>query len=161
MTSHTKHLGATLGVLLLASVVGCGPQDPASRLAELNGTNLQRVANLYLAYQIEHDFRGPKDEGTFQEYIRSLSATKLERIGVAQGEIDNLFVSERDGQPFKIRYKVQGSMMGCEEPVVFEAEGESGKRKVGFLNMTQREVEASEYERLFSKGAEANPGQRT
>lgn len=160
----TKRMSNRIGLLcamLIATIVGCGKADPASRLADLNKNNLQRVGNLYLAYQIEHDFYGPKDEGAFQEYIRGLNPKKLERIGVTPGDIDNLFVSERDGQPFKIRYKVRGSMMGCQEPVVFEAEGESGKRRVGFLDMTQREVEASEYEQLLSNGVAGNDDQRT
>ena len=40
--------------------------------------------------------------------------------------------------------------MGSSEPVIFEAVGVDGKREVGFLNMTQREVDAAEYDQLFA-----------
>ncbi|MEN0110145.1 MAG: hypothetical protein AAF805_05440, partial [Planctomycetota bacterium] len=80
---------------------------------------------------------------------------KLERIGVDAASIDGLFVSERDGQPFNIRFGVRGSAMGSKEPVVFEAEGEDGRRMVGFLNMTSKEVESPEYDRLWDQGARA------
>ena len=41
-------------------------------------------------------------------------------------------------------------MMGCSEPVIFEAEGADGKRMVGFLNMEQREVDEAEYNDLWA-----------
>lgn len=145
-----------IAILALGSVptyVGCGGADPTSRLTELNETNLQRVTNLYLAYQAKNNFLGPRDEQALQSFVRSVPANKLERIGIDPSGIDGLFISDRDGQPFKIRYGVQGNMMGSQEPVVFEAEGQNGKRLVGFLDMTQREVDAAEYEQLWANGA--------
>ena len=72
-----------------------------------------------------------------------------------------LFVSPRDNQPFKIRYGVQGSIMGSSEPVIFEATGVDGKREVGFLNMTEKEVDAAEYDALWAgKAAPATPSRQ-
>lgn len=145
--------------LALATLAGCGGSvDPNAALAEVNATNSQRLANLYFTFQTKNEFRGPADEAAFKTFIRGFNPQKLARIGVDPQAVDALFTSERDGQPFKIRYGVKGSAMGSSEPVIFEATGVDGRREVGFLNMTQREVEQSEYDLLWAgKGAPAAP----
>ena len=81
---------------------------------------------------------------------KHLHRKKLTRIGIDPASIDQIFVSERDGKPFTIRYSVVGNMMGSREPVVFEAEGVDGQRMVGFLDMTVREVGSEEYDLLLA-----------
>jgi hypothetical protein len=145
-----------LSALSLAAcvLVGCGGSvDPSAAVAAANSTNIQRLTNLYQAYQSENGWVGPADDASLKEFIRGLPPNTLTRIGIEPGNVDAIFVSERDGQPFKFRYKVVGSMMGSTEPVVFESEGVDGKRMVGFLNMTQRDVDSAEYESLFAKGS--------
>jgi hypothetical protein len=153
MTFSSNNLLVFVGVMVL--LAGCSRGvDPADAVAEMNSNNIQRLANLYLAYQTENGWVGPPDEAKFKDFIRGLSQAQLTRIGVDPAQIDSVFISDRDSQPFKIRYKVVGNMMGSSEPVVFEAEGVGGQRMVGFLNMTQREVDAAEYDSLWAgKGA--------
>jgi hypothetical protein len=140
--------------ILVGLLSGCtGSVNPENALAKANETNLQRLANLYVAFQTENNWVGPADEAKFKGFLRTFNPKKLTRIGIDPTATDQLFVSERDGQPFKIRYAVVGSMMGSLEPVIFEAEGVGGKRLVGFTDMSQREVDEAEYESLFSKGA--------
>jgi hypothetical protein len=154
-----------LSLLLSAACVlaGCGGGvDPDSAVAAANSNNIQRLSNLYLAFQSENGRVGPADDASLKEFIRGLPPNTLTRIGVEPGNVDAIFVSERDGQPFKLRYKVVGSMMGSNEPVVFESEGVDDKKMVGFLNMTQREVDSAEYDSLFAKGsAGAGPSTAT
>lgn len=146
-------------MLVACCAVGCGGDDGgAGALAQANSTNIQRLANLYFAFQTKHEFRGPKDEAEFKAFLASFNAEKLQRIGIEPGATDTLFVSERDGQPFQVRYGVRGSAMGSSEPVIFEATGVDGKRQVGFLNMTHRDVDATEYDALWAgKGPAAGP----
>jgi hypothetical protein len=141
-----------VGNCLLAVVFsGCSNRtDPTAAIARVNETNLQRLANLYFTYQSKHNWRGPADEAEFKAFLRSYNPAKLSRIGIDPNQLDDLFLSERDGQPFKIRYGVPGSAMGSTEPVVFEATGIGGTRLVGFLNMEQREVDAAEYGVLWA-----------
>jgi hypothetical protein len=148
--------GALIALAVVTFAVGCGGgQDPDAAVARANSTNLQRLANLYFAFQSEHEWRGPKDEAEFKTYIGAFDKSKLARINVDPGAIDGLFVCERDGQPFKIRYGVPGSAMSSSAPVVFEAKGVDGKFQVGLLNMTQREVEQAEYDQLWAGKAPA------
>jgi hypothetical protein len=149
--------------VLLAVLAGCARSvDNDEALAQVNSTNTQRLANLYFTYQTKNEWRGPVDEAAFKSFIRNYNPQKLTRIGVDPGAIDELFASERDGQPFKIRYAVMGSAMGSSEPVIFESLGVDGKRQVSFLNMTQREVDGAEYESLWSGRAKptGTPRQR-
>lgn len=151
----------SIASLLVTLAIGCSSGNKAaSALADANSSNVQRLANLYFTFQSEHEWRGPQDETEFKTFLRSVNPAKLERIGIDPNNIDALFISERDGQPFAIRYGVPGSVMGSAEPVIFEATGDGGKRQVGFLNMTQREVDAAEYDALKSGKVVAAPQRR-
>lgn len=139
-----------LGLLVLALTLGCGGPEAGDLLAQANGDNVARLSNLYQAFQSRHDWRGPADEAEFKAFLNGWNPKKLEAIGVAPGAIDEVFVSPRDGEPFKVRYGVPGHIMGSSAAVVFEATGVGGKREVGFLDMSSREVDEAEYERLWS-----------
>lgn len=136
---------------ILGGLIGCNTSiNPDDAVAAANSTNIQRVTNLYLAYQANNNWIGPADEATLKDFIRGLPESQLTRIGVNTGQLDQLFISDRDGKPFEIRYKVVGNVRGSEEPVVFEAEGSGGQKMVGFLNMTQREVDSAEADAMFA-----------
>lgn len=157
----SRQLPILLAVFLAWSISGCGRSDDAERaLAEVNATKMQRLANLYLAYQMKNSWKGPSNEKAFKDFIGKFDPMKLQRIGIDPKMIDDLFVNDRDGQPFRIRYSVPGSAMGSSAPVVFEATGVDGKRLVGFLDMQQREVESAEYDTLWAAKTEAAPSQR-
>jgi hypothetical protein len=146
-----QSIGVTFCIFAGGFLAGCGGSaDPESAIASVNRQNIQRLANLYFAYQMKHEWQGPPDEQAFKKFLRGYDAKKLTRIGIDPNEIDKLFINERDGQPFKIRYGVRGSAMGSSEPVIFEAEGRGGRRMVGFLNMTQSEVDEAEYNDLWA-----------
>ena len=148
-TFHQRAFQVALVIALLST--GCfRSKDPNAALAAANSNNIQRLANLYFTYQMKHSWKGPADEAEFKEFLRSYNPDKLSRIGIDPTAIDDLFISERDEQPFKIRYSVPGSMMGSSEAVIFESEGVGGKRMVGSLDMQQREVESSEYDDLWA-----------
>jgi hypothetical protein len=160
--SDVRPWAITLAICIVAGgcLVGCGDSsDRESAIAAVNQQNIQRLANLYFAYQMKHDWHGPPDEQAFKQFLRGYNPDKLARIGIDPNAIDALFVSERDGEPFKIRYGVRGSAMGSSEPVIFESKGAGGRRNVGFLNMVQREVDDAEYNDLFAgrMPAAANP----
>ena len=145
-------------VVILCS--GCGDQGSDAAIASVNETNVQRLANLYFAYQMKHDWKGPADEAEFKSFITAFNPQKLARIGVDPQATDELFVSQRDGQPFQFRFGVRGSAIGCSEPVVFESAGVDGKFMVGFLNMEQREVDQDEYSALLAGGESSSARQR-
>ena len=38
--------------------------------------NIQRLANLYFAYQMKHEWHGPPDENAFEQFLRGYSPVK-------------------------------------------------------------------------------------
>jgi hypothetical protein len=150
------------GCLLSSVLIGCSSRtNPDSAIASVNTTNIQRLANLYFTYQSQHDWHGPANENDFKSFLRGYPEHKLTRIGVDPKDIDKLFISERDSQPFKVRYGVLGSSMGSSAPVIFESTGDGKGRLVGFLDMQQREVDDSEYKSLWSSTVSAAPQRET
>ena len=123
---------AILLVMVLAFFTGCGPSRPdaSSMIASVNNANGKRLANLYAIHQSRHDGDGPKDQKAFESFIRtSLQPSELVGTGVDRDNLDPLFVSERDKQPFFVRYGVSSpdpSSPGVNLAVVFEAEGVDG-----------------------------------
>ena len=147
---------AGLVLLFLICLSGCGSgNSPEASVRKANKTNSQRLSNLYAYYQLKNKLRGPKDEAAFKKFLNGPGSSVLEKIGVKPGEVDAMFVSERDGEPFQIRFGVPTGPRGSQEAVVFETTGKNGKRMVGFLNMVQREVEDAEYETLWNAKVKA------
>ena len=133
---------------IIVTVAGCGGFSPDDAVGDQNDTNIKRLSNLYFRYQSGHNWSGPESEDEFREYVKNdVPEFIKERIGFTS--VEELFVSQRDGEPFKIRLEVKGSARGCSEPAIFESTGVGGKRMVGFLNMFQREVDEQEYNDLW------------
>ncbi|MEM7456007.1 MAG: hypothetical protein AAF456_16780 [Planctomycetota bacterium] len=156
---HLKNVLACSICLVALLLSGCDNSvSPEDAIADANNSNIKRVANMYNMYLGQNSFQGPADEATFKDWLKNANAEHLKTMGVDVADLEASFVSERDNEPFVIRYGVNGSTRGSQEPVVFEATGVEGKRMVGFLNMVQREVESSEYDQLLNGGAAAANG---
>ena len=97
-----------IACMLLTSVLaaaGCGGPDRADQVGAMNDSNIKRVANLYMAYQFRKGMKGPADEATFKNFIQNeMPARKLDLMRVDKNNIEALFTSERDGEPFQVRY---------------------------------------------------------
>lgn len=136
---------------LLSSLLFTGCEGKTnSRLRELNGSQIQQLVNCYCFYQARHSYSGPKDEAEFRAFLsESRHKDAFERVGIDSSNIDSLFVSERDGKPYKIKYGLKGSMAGFFEPVVFESEGVDGEVMVGFGGSKSELMSLDESEELY------------
>jgi hypothetical protein len=137
--------------LLLMLAGGCrSGNDGAEMFASVSSTNVQRLANLYCVFQAQHNFKGPKDEQEFKTFISNMHPTHLKNYQVDVNKLDELFISERDKLPFRIRWQHQASPRQAHVPLVFEEQGLNGKRMVGFSGFEVREVDQSEYDEYWS-----------
>lgn len=137
-----------LVILIPCLLVGCSGPNPSDLVAAMNDSNIRKVANLYMAYQIRHGMVGPKDEATFREFIQSeMPAEKLAMMNVDPSGVDALLVSETTSKPFEVIYGLRGSTMAV-MAVVFDQPGENGKRRVGFTNGPVQEVDEQQYVQL-------------
>lgn len=130
-------------VCFLIALSGCGETAPNFDVASYNDTNIKRLRNAYEMYKLNHGNVGPKDEDSLREYLTGDegASVRLKRMGVDVSKIDDIFVSERDGQPFKVRWALEGP---ADHAIVFESEGVGGKRLVAFYK--PKELGAEEYE---------------
>ena len=132
-----RHSKTALLVGMVIGVVGCGgcgngDPEPALKVAVLNAnsTNSKRLATLYNRYRARF-FSGPRDEATFKKFIAGRPAAELEELGALSGDIDALFVSERDKQPFFIRYGLPLTDADF-RAMVLETQGVNGEALVLF-----------------------------
>jgi hypothetical protein len=129
--------------------VGCSHGDPASRIGAMNDTRIKQLANLYMAHQMRNGSNGPKDEAAFKAFIKTgMPSHRLEMMRVDPDKVDELFVSERDGQPFVVKYGQSGGPMS-QLAVVFEKEGQAGKKQVAFTNGKVEELDDAKYQELL------------
>jgi len=149
--------GACAAALVVGLLAGCSRDKTAEAVAAMNTSNIQRLGNMYAAFQNYKGGRGPKTETEFREFIRDFDPNKLKMMSIDPGNLDGLFTSERDGKSFKIRFNVGGGR-GSVDAVVFEQDGVNGTRQVGFTNTTVEDVDSTRYQDLLAgKGAAGPP----
>ena len=140
-------------VTMTFALIGCGDRT-ATQVASMNKSNIQRLSNLYAAHQNYKGGKGPKDEASFRTFVTEFDPAKLKMMQIDSGKIDDLFKSERDGQPFVFRFNVGGGR-GSVSAVVFEQTGKDGKRMVGYTSAEPQEVDEAKYKDLLA-GKQAN-----
>jgi hypothetical protein len=161
----TKTARLVLGLALsigATGIIGCSSHT-ARQVADKNRSNIERLSNIYAGFQNSMGGRGPKDEAEFRSFIQEYDKDKLAAMGIDTRKLDELFTSERDGKPFKIRYKIGGGH-GSKDAVIFEETGMGGIREVGITGVAPMEVgdDATYQNMLAGKGFSAPaPGGRT
>ena len=102
------------------------------------------------------DFKGPADEKELRDFIRKMPAEALSDMGISGADSDELFKSERDGQPFRIRYGIKGGL-GKVYAVLCEARGINGKVKVFRSNGSSTEVSAADVDAYMAGKHDEQP----
>ena len=116
---------ACLISMTLLMVIGCTSHQTIEAAAE-QGSNLKPIATLYGQYIGQHRGRPPASEEAFREFIEKEGSAIMESYGIAS--VDELLVSERDGQPYVIVYAGQPKPTTQSGSVVaYEQQGVEGK----------------------------------
>jgi hypothetical protein len=132
-----------------AVLTGCSSDKTAKTVGSMNTSNIQRLANIYAAFQNYKSGRGPNDEAEFKTFIKEYDPEKLKMMGIDGNNVDAVFTSERDGQPLKVRYKVGGGR-GSVDAVVFESAGKDGTKQVGYTGGKVDDVDEATYQQLWA-----------
>jgi hypothetical protein len=105
------------------------------------------------------DFTGPADESELRAFIRKSPEEWLADMGITNPDGEDLFKSERDGMPFRIRYGFKGGINAV-FAVLCEAKGKNGKIRVFKSDGSSIEVPADEGEAcLAGKYDQSKPKQ--
>ncbi len=139
--SSTVLLAFTVLLLLTA---GCGKGD---EMKAVYSTNIKKLHQSYIMYMEENGFRGPKDEAEFKNFLKTnpTAIHLLKRIDVTSETVDDMFIGDRDGEPFVVRYGLTGV---ADHAVVLEAVGVDGMRLVALAEPL--EVDEATYEDYLS-----------
>lgn len=125
-TSAFLTLAILVGLVLTA--VGCG--RGGSQPAPAAEVHLKSLAVFYGRYVQRHQGQTPSDEAAFKKFLAGLKPE--ERGALVKGNVDDLFLSPRDKQPYVVRYHAPVGAPGPKgAPVIaYEQSGAAGKRYV-------------------------------
>jgi hypothetical protein len=136
---HRLHHVARIALVPLCALwLGC--TGKTEQPAEVK--NLQMLATLYGRYISTHRGQPPPDEAALKKFIPTLSADELRAMGVDTNNLDTLFTSPRDGQPYVVHYKQPGAV------VAYERDGKEGKRLVAYPSGQVEEVDEARFKQL-------------
>jgi len=123
----------------MAASAGCRAKD--KNAVKREASHVRLLTNLYglATSKLGHV---PHDEQEFKKFIAARSTT-AEKLKI--GSIDELFVSERDGQPLHVVY---GTPPTGSDVVVYEQTGLDGKRQVGHRIGMVEEVDEAQFKKL-------------
>jgi hypothetical protein len=109
---------------------GCGDKEkPQSE----NDRNLQALSVLYGKYSRSNRGVGPPNEVEFRKYVSGLPQSELAPLNLNSSNVDSIFRSPRDNQPYGIAWNVRGTVPSPNSSgtmVIWEQAGVGGKRMV-------------------------------
>ena len=133
------------GLLLLA---GCG-ESAAKKEAE-EKDHLKILALQFGKYLGAHRGAGPANEQQFKDFLKS---RKTELAEMQINDIDALFTSPRDGQPYVIVYgfKPGPSPSPAGRVIAYEQKGVDGRRFVAFDTTAVQEMDETKFQSVVGK----------
>ena len=140
---------ATILVLLLI-VSGCGGQALAP-----TATEGRRIGAIVTTHNMMERATGrlPPNEQDFKKFFAENGSQALERSGVTA--IDELFVSDRDGQSLVVTYGKYPAGMNA-KIVVYEKIGADGKRFVGYNSGAVELVDDARFNEMVTASTAPN-----
>ena len=133
-------------VFFTAFLASCG--RPSGPLAQ-EQTNLTWLGQMYGKYISQNKGEPPKSIDDFRKFVeKKTSSERLANLNVANA--GELFISPRDGKPFKMVSYVKLPAMKVGEPppiVLYETEGRDGRRAVALLGGVTRTVDDAEVQK--------------
>jgi hypothetical protein len=130
---------------LTAASLGCSRQEEPITKQE---AHLKALAVCYGRFIGQHQGNPPQSEEEFKTFIQSIPA---EQIPGGSADMNSLFVSPRDNQPYVVRYDLDRTqlMPGPTMPIVaYEQTGVEGKRYVADMVGGVQEVEEAKFKEL-------------
>src|SRR5690242_14941094 len=88
-------------VFVAILVVGCRARQVPPPAGE---AHIMSLARAYTTYISTHEGKGPPSEKAFRDYLKGLPPDRARAVGVDTNDLDALFISPRDGKPYKVIY---------------------------------------------------------
>jgi hypothetical protein len=134
-----------LSAVLLTGCSSTPPPEPEEKSA------LHKVALLYGFYTRDHKGKAPASLDELKRYAQTLKKEQLAPLKLEPGQLDAVFVSPRDREPFVLRPAPPGGAIPdpLNPPVIaYERNGSGGKRYVAFVTSNIEEVDEARFRQL-------------
>jgi hypothetical protein len=130
------------GIVLPGAFYGCSRQAPP---LTQQAVHLKDLAVAYGRFIPRHRGQTPANEQEFREFVQQIR----EELPSKPTDVNSLFVSPRDNQPYVIRYGIPSTMGGPQAPVIaYEQQGVGGKRYVANMLGAVEEVDEARFREL-------------
>lgn len=141
MIRNATQRSVLLALFAVTMLSGCGGGDTVARTKEIS--HLRAITALYFKAASALG-KNPASEQEFKDVI---AQDKMDLGVLGVGSSDELFISDRDGQPLIVVYgqTPKGVAPGV---VVYEQTGKDGIRLVGFKNGQIEEADAARFAEL-------------
>jgi len=143
---HARHLilALSVGCLLLTGSVGCNKPTVAKGV----NARIRPLAILFLRFTSQHRGKSPQNREELEKFIDTQGPRELEAFGIKK--MEDLFVSERDEQPYVVRYGIDIPPPGPngQTAVAYESKGLNGNRLVVFSTAGVEEVGTARLKQL-------------
>jgi hypothetical protein len=129
-------LAAALVLGMSCCQSGCrsgGEAEPEAK------ARLAKLLRLYQVY-VEKHHKGPPNEQALRAFGHKLSAKERDEYLIGD-DLESIFISPRDQQPYEIRYNLKLEPGGATRAVAWEAAGQAGKRFVALTNLYVEEYD--------------------
>jgi hypothetical protein len=137
---RVKNLVATLALLGILVGAGCGKNPPKENVT------LRQLAVQYGKYVSQNEGMGPPGPKEFKDFIKQNATVPVE-------DVENLFISPRDKQPYVVYYNLQLSVPNSKggPAIAHEQVGVNGKRLVALMTTRVEEADEDRFNELVSK----------
>ena len=156
MHKQFSHLNFFRWLALVVCLCGCDGkwEQDTQFVRNANDTNIKKVASVYGLYASRFGYTGPQSKEELVTFIKTNEKIQknLQRMGLEPDKIEEIFISENDGEEFKIRWGVfiNPDSLRAKEPFVFEKVGKDGVRLVMLSNRKILEVtDEAKYRKLL------------
>lgn len=126
-------------VILMVGFVLLGQTGCRQPRAKVEVSRLQQLSVFYGRYMSQNKGQTPTSEKQFKEFIQKVDSSV---------NVDELFVSPRDNEPYVVRYKE--GMVAPGAVTVHEKTGVDGQRMVSLSTGEVRTVDETEFKKLMA-----------
>ncbi|HEY3393227.1 MAG TPA: hypothetical protein VGK58_10990 [Lacipirellulaceae bacterium] len=130
---------SSLSVLLYCCAFATGCAESEQEEAQ---SNLRSLAAYYNQYRAQHRGQAPADEQNFKDFIAKSGSTNVE----------SLFISNRDGKPYVVKYRGDKSWMH-RQLIAFEQEGRDGSKEVATVVGGYEKLSEEEFRKQMTPAA--------
>jgi len=148
VTRFSLTIPRRFAVLFAFCVVAAGCEGKTGRELEPVEANVKNIAIFYGRYLSQNRGRTPPDQEALKKFITSHPATELAALKIT--DVEQLFVSPRDNQPYVVLYGAKLPPPGPSgSPVIaYEKDGAGGRRFVAFANAGVEELDDVRFRQL-------------